>query len=89
VPKYKTSQTKQPILVAQKREKLAAWSKVGISFFNLVKKKYFLFDMFLKSSRISFSDLDVCCQTFYMSHHLLFNAFIRDIPIRVFWVCFK
>lgn len=93
VPKYKTSQVKQPLLVVHKKEKLAAWSKVSIGLFNLVKKKkkenQTCFDIFLKANRISFPDLDVCCQIFYMSHHLFFNAFISVILIRVFWICFK
>lgn len=76
MPKYVTSQMKQPILVPRKDEKLAAWSKAGISLFNLVTKNVSCSDLFLKTSRISFLDLDVVCQAFHMSHHLYFNALI-------------
>lgn len=67
---------KQHILVPRKEEKLAAWSKAGISLFNLVTKNVSCSDLFLKTSGVSFLDLDVVCQASHMSHRLYFNTLI-------------
>lgn len=84
-----TSQMKQPILVPRKEEKFAAWSKAGISLFSLVIKNDSCSYLYLKTSGVSFLDLDVVCQASHMSHHLYFNTLIWTIPTEVFWYCFK